>query len=43
LTQWQIFTPGCAPTHGNSMEMISIGSLDLADAQRIDARMTYER
>lgn len=27
----------CAPPHANAMEMISIGSVDLADAQRNDA------
>jgi hypothetical protein len=26
-----------AQSHGSSMEMLSIGSVDLADAQRIDA------
>jgi hypothetical protein len=26
-----------APPRGSTMEMISIGSVDLADAQRIDA------
>jgi len=26
-----------APPHGSTMEMISIGSVDLSDAQRIDA------
>jgi hypothetical protein len=31
-----IMVPAAAP-HGSSMEMISIGSIDLADAQRIDA------
>lgn len=31
-----IMIPGEAP-HKSSMEMISIGSIDLADAQRIDA------
>jgi hypothetical protein len=29
-----------APPHGSTMEMISIGSVDLADAQRIDACAT---
>lgn len=32
-----IMIPG-APPHQQSIEMIAIGSLDLADAQRIDAR-----
>lgn len=31
-----IMIPGAAPHH-SSMEMISIGSADLSDAQRIDA------
>lgn len=31
-----IIVPG-APPHRSAMEMISIGSIDLADAQRIDA------
>jgi len=31
-----IMVPGEAP-HKSSMEMISIGSIDLSDAQRIDA------
>jgi hypothetical protein len=31
-----IMVPAAAP-HGSNMEMISIGSVDLADAQRIDA------
>ena len=31
-----IMVPGEAP-HGSSVEMISIGSIDLSDAQRIDA------
>lgn len=29
-----------AASRGSTMEMISIGSVDLADAQRIDASMT---
>jgi hypothetical protein len=36
-----IMVPGEAPRH-SSMEMISIGSIDLADAQRIDASMPNE-
>ena len=32
-----MITVPCAPPHGNSMEMISIGSIELSDAQRIDA------
>jgi len=35
-TATMIIVPG-APPHTRSMEMISIGSLELADAQRIDA------
>jgi hypothetical protein len=35
-TATMIIVPG-APPHTSSMEMISIGSLELADAQRIDA------
>ncbi|WPO40525.1 hypothetical protein [Tardiphaga sp. 42S5] len=35
-TATMIIVPG-APPHASSMEMISIGSLELADAQRIDA------
>jgi hypothetical protein len=31
-----IMVPGAAP-RGSTMEMISIGSIDLSDAQRIDA------
>jgi hypothetical protein len=31
-----IMVPG-APPHSSTMEMISIGSVDLSDAQRIDA------
>jgi hypothetical protein len=33
--------PGAAPRH-SSLEMISIGSIDLADAQRIDASAPNE-
>ena len=36
-----IMIPG-APPHHASMEMISIGSIDLADAQRIDASAPNE-
>jgi len=36
-----IMIPGAAPHHA-SMEMISIGSIDLADAQRIDASAPNE-
>ena len=36
-----IMVPAAAP-HGSSMEMISIGSVDLSDAQRIDASMPSE-
>jgi hypothetical protein len=36
-----IMIPGAAPRHA-SMEMISIGSIDLADAQRIDASAPNE-
>lgn len=32
-----------APPHQSSMEMISIGSVDLSDAQRIDASSSHER
>lgn len=32
-----MITVPCAPPHTNSMEMISIGSVELSDAQRIDA------
>lgn len=35
-TGTMIIVPG-APPHTTSMEMISIGGVDLADAQRIDA------
>ena len=35
-TATMMIVPG-APPHASSMEMISIGSLELADAQRIDA------
>jgi hypothetical protein len=31
-----------APPHGSTMELISIGSIDLADAQRIDASTPHE-
>jgi hypothetical protein len=31
-----IMVPGAAP-HGSSMEMLSIGAVELSDAQRIDA------
>jgi hypothetical protein len=31
-----------APPHQSSMEMISIGSVDLSDAQRIDASSSHE-
>jgi hypothetical protein len=31
-----------AASHGSAMEMISIGSVDLADAQRIDASAPNE-
>jgi len=31
-----------APPHGSTMELISIGSIDLADAQRIDASAPHE-
>lgn len=31
-----IMVPAAAP-HGSTMEMVSIGSVDLSDAQRIDA------
>jgi hypothetical protein len=30
-----------APPRGSTMEMISIGSVDLADAQRIDASASH--
>jgi hypothetical protein len=30
-----------APPRGSTMEMISIGSVDLADAQRIDASVSH--
>jgi hypothetical protein len=36
-----IMVPGVAPRHA-SMEMIAIGSTDLADAQRIDASNSIE-
>ena len=36
-----IMVPGEAPRHA-SMEMIAIGSVDLADAQRIDASTPNE-
>ena len=36
-----IMVPG-EPPHQNSTEMISIGSADLADAQRRDAEMPHE-
>ena len=36
-----IMIPGAAPRHA-SMEMISIGSIDLSDAQRIDASSSHE-
>jgi len=36
-----IMVPAAAP-HGSSMEMISIGSVDLSDAQRIDASASRE-
>ena len=36
-----IMVPAAAP-HGSSMEMISIGSVDLSDAQRIDASIPSE-
>jgi hypothetical protein len=35
-TATMMIVPG-APPHASSMEMISIGSLELADVQRIDA------
>src|ERR1700743_2098913 len=31
-----------APPHGSTMELISIGSIDMADAQRIDASAPHE-
>jgi hypothetical protein len=36
-----IMIPG-APLHSSAMEMISISSVDLADAQRIDASASRE-
>jgi len=36
-----IMVPGEAPRR-SSMEMISIGSIDLSDAQRIDASAPHE-
>jgi hypothetical protein len=36
-----IMVPGEVP-HRSSMEMISIGSIDLSDAQRIDASAPHE-
>jgi hypothetical protein len=30
----------CAPPHTSSMEMLSISSIELSDAQRIDASIT---
>jgi hypothetical protein len=36
-----IMVPGAAPRH-SSMEMISIGSVDLSNAQRIDASAPNE-
>jgi hypothetical protein len=36
-----IMVPG-APPRSSSMELISIGSIDLADAQRIDASTPHE-
>ncbi len=36
-----IMVPGAAP-RTSSMEMISIGSVDLSDAQRIDAGAAHE-
>jgi hypothetical protein len=36
-----IMVPAAAP-HASSMEMISIGSVDLSDAQRIDASAAHE-
>jgi hypothetical protein len=36
-----IMVPAAAP-HGSTMEMISIGSIDLSDAQRIDASASRE-
>jgi len=36
-----IMVPGAAPHH-SSVEMISIGSVDLSDAQRIDASTPHE-
>ena len=35
-----IMVPAAAP-HSSTMEMISIGSIDLADAQRIDASASH--
>ena len=35
-----MITVPCAPPHHSSVEMISIGAIDLADAQRIDAAAT---
>lgn len=36
-----IMVPAAA-SHGSAMEMLSIGSVDLADAQRIDASAQHE-
>jgi hypothetical protein len=36
-----LMVPAAAP-HGSAMEMISIGSVDLSDAQRIDASASRE-
>ena len=38
-----MITVPCAPPHGNSMEMVSIGSIELSDAQRIDASVPDDR
>jgi hypothetical protein len=35
-----MITIPCAPPHHSSIEMISIDSIDLANAQRIDAGAT---
>ena len=37
----RIMVPGAAP-RTSSMEMISIGSVDLSDAQREDAKLPHE-
>jgi hypothetical protein len=40
-TAIMIMVPAAAP-HGSTMEMVSIGSVDLSDAQRFDASVPCE-